>query len=178
MLNDIEHLNSNMNRSTALQRTYLVSGDIKDIAPLADLRTNARAVLGKLTDAVKDNPDQKGRLKEFKTLLKQRSGLVDQLFTIRRSQGFDASKAFFDSGNDSRLFEAMQLELDGIKSEAAQELSSQSASEASVRGRIVWTEALTTLMVFSLLTGIGLVLDKIHPEKCADRHSPGGRNRS
>ncbi len=173
LLNDIEHLNSNMNRATALQRTYLVSGDAKDIAPLTDLRANAKTVLARLTDAIKDDPDQIARLGQFKSFLQQRSKLVDQLFALRRNQGFDAAKSFFDSGDDSRLFGAMQSELDEIKSDAARKLAGQLASEESVRRRVVWTESLAHSCHSCRAYRYWICAHKVHSGKCSDRHSPG-----
>ena len=162
MLKDLEHLNSYVRAVTAMQRAFLVSGNEDAVAGVPALRRDADAVIDRVTDSIKDNEEQRSHLQQWKALLVQRRAFTNNLLAARR-QSFEAAKTIFDTGEDDRLYAAMQTELETVSALATAQLNAREAANQSLQSWIGWTELigvsfallLLGIMAFRLIRSIG-----------------------
>ena len=160
MLNDLEHLGSYMGKARTMQRGFLITGDEQALAGLSGLREDANATIGRVVEAVKDEPEQAARFSRWQNDLQQRRALTNQLNAVRKEQGFEAARAIFASGDDDRLAAVQEDEYSAIKETALSKLHTQQAFDERVQQWVVWGEVFSLIVALVLLTGIALTLSR------------------
>jgi methyl-accepting chemotaxis protein len=158
MLDDFEYLSFYLSNARAVQRGYMISGDESVLAALVGLRKNAGEAMARVTDAVKDDPEQSARFVEWQNDTKQGKAYFARMDALRKNQGFDAAKALFATGEDDQLTAKQQLDFDTMKSAATAQLNAQEAGNALLQHRIAVTEMLALLTALILLTCIAVML--------------------
>ena len=158
LLNDLEHLDTYMGKARTMQRGYLITGDERAIAGLANLRGDANATMARVTESVKANLEQSERFVRWQNYLQKRREFTNKLNATRKDQGFEATKTLFASGEDDRLANVQEEEFSAIKTTALSQLSAEQATDKKVQNWVVWGEFLSLALTFLLLTGIAVTL--------------------
>lgn len=113
-LRDVEYLNSYVRGVTAMQRSFLLTGNETAVAVLPGMRHDADRVIARAAETTTGNPEEAASLQRWRDLLVQRRAFTNHMITARRQQGFEAAKAIFDTGEDDRLNAAMEAEIAGL----------------------------------------------------------------
>lgn len=150
MLKDMEHLSSYVRGVTAMQRAYLISADPQAVAAIPALREEANAVIARVTAAMGDS-DAANHLLRWKDLLLQRRAFTNRLLAARKDQGFAAAKIIFDTGEDDRLYSAMQAEVDAMSAAVNAQLRLQEDADEKLQRRIGWAELIGASFAIGLL---------------------------
>ena len=158
LLNDFEHLSAYLGHAQAVHRGYVISGDDSKIAALASLRQDAGATMARVTAAVKDDPEQNRLFAAWTSNLSEGREYLNRMDALRKSQGFDAARVLFATGEDDQLTDKQSIAFDAMKQNAMSRLNLQEAANAQLQSRIAWIEILSLLVALSLLTGVATTL--------------------
>ncbi|HWT65812.1 MAG TPA: methyl-accepting chemotaxis protein [Terracidiphilus sp.] len=139
-LRDMEFLNSYIRAVTAMQRAFLISGNEQAVAQIPALRSEANEAIARVAAATKSDPEASEHLDRWKNLLTERRAFTDKMLSTRREQGFDAARALFDTGEDDRLYSAMQAEAGAITQEAARQLEASEQHNDRMQSLFGWME--------------------------------------
>jgi methyl-accepting chemotaxis protein len=139
-LRDMEFLNSYIRAVTAMQRAFLISGNDQSVAQIPALRSEANEAIARVAEATKSDPEASAHLDRWKNLLTERRAFTDKMLSTRREQGFDAARALFDTGEDDRLYSAMQAEAGAITQEAARQLETSEQRNDRMQSLFGWME--------------------------------------
>jgi|GEM_PF-1314531 len=150
-LKDMEYLNSYVRAVTAAQRAFLISGNEQAIAQIPNLRSDANQVIASVTASVGSDSEAGSHLQRWKDLLVQRRAFTDKLLAARRQQGFEAARAIFDSGEDDRIYAAMQEEAGTITGRAQTELTTLQQSNDRSQSLFGWLEIVGVSFAILLL---------------------------
>jgi methyl-accepting chemotaxis protein len=157
LLKDLEHLDAYVQHVTALQRAYLISGDESVIAPIADLRADANQTLAAIAALDTGDPEEKDGMARWTEEVTERRAFVNKLLAARKDQGADAAMALFRTGEDDRLYGAMQEAAKNVRARATDNMQRLTAENESVQSEattIQWVTLLVAvvLVAFSALT--------------------------
>ena len=160
ILNDMEHLGSFVRGATAAQRSYLISGDTTAVAGLPAMRVDADAVTVRVKASLSGDAGQAAHFSQWQSQMLQRRAFVNRLIAAYKSQGFEAAKAIFSTGEDDRLLASMQVDFDAIKATAVSQLNAQETANVEFQKEVARIELLAVLVAFALLTLIGVALSR------------------
>lgn len=159
MIKDLVYLNSYVRAVTAMQRAYLISGDPSTVATIPALRKDANGVIAGVSAAIGDNADEKAHMDRWRELLLERRAFTNKLLAARKDQGFDAAKAIFDTGEDNRIFVAMESEVTEISSLATAQLNAEQVENEALQREVGWSELIGVLLAIGLF---GVIAVKLH----------------
>jgi methyl-accepting chemotaxis protein len=158
LLKDIEHLDAYVNRVTALQRGYLISGDASILEPIAAMRQEADVIIPRVGAAIKGEPEQEQRLALWRDRMMKRRAFVNKLVAARKEQGAEAAQAIFNSGEDNRLYGDMHDAIAAMIAAASEQVTSEQAANAEFQQRISWIEGLAVVFARAMMVVIALAL--------------------
>ena len=158
ILNDMEHLGSFVRGATAAQRAFLISGDDSAVAGIPAMRVDADAVTKRVKASLSADAGQAAHFGRWQEEMLQRRDFVIRLIAAYKSQGPEAAKAIFATGEDDRLLGAMQAEFDTIKATAVSQLNAEETANIEFQKEVAWIELLAVMVAIVLLCMIGVTL--------------------
>lgn len=157
----VEHTDEAISQATSAQkllidmetgvRGYLITADRAFMEPYERATTQIHPVLDELRRLVSDNPGQGRRLDEVGRLYALWSLYARDVIALKEGGG--QYEARVSAGEGKRLMDAMRAQFDGFVGEeealrAERERSAQSAVRWAVRGGLLVTAVLGTLLAF------------------------------
>jgi len=155
---DLEHLVAYIHAVTAAQRAYMVSGNEQAIAGIPALRADAAVTATRIDAALSTDPAQVARFARYREAIKARVVFVNKLNAARKSEGFEETKALFDTGEDDRLLAAILVEFNAIKAAATAQLEAQEEANRKLQREIAVAEMVAVFLALALLGAIAFTL--------------------
>ncbi len=152
LLDDLDYLVAYMNGVTSAQRSYMLTGNENAIAGIPKMRRDAAVVIERVRATIAGNTEQEARFGQYQVYLKQRVAFINALNTTRKTQGFEAAKALFETGVDDRLLPLMLDQFQLMKITTSSQLKAQQTADRLMQQRILWTEGSGFLLALALLT--------------------------
>ncbi|MGB6723555.1 MAG: methyl-accepting chemotaxis protein, partial [Terracidiphilus sp.] len=160
LLKDLEHQGSYVRAVTAMMRAYVISGDDQAVAGVPALRREADGVNARLKSAVAGDPELAADLERWQELLLERRAFTNKLVAARRNQGFEAAKTIFDTGDDDRMYTAMQQVFDGMTARATAQLRVQEAVDRRLQHEVAFMELFGVLAALVVLFGLAITVTR------------------
>ena len=158
LLRDMQYLSAYVNRASVLQRGFLISGDEEKLNKLATLRAEANPVVERIKTATSADPDEKQLMDSWFATMLERRAIVDKLNTARRTGGFEAAKAVFDTGEDNRLYQLLEEDSKALQKLIEAHLTESLAQEVNFQRDVAWAEYISGAIALALLAGILFLL--------------------
>ncbi len=155
---DLEHLVAYIHAVTAAQSAYMVSGNEQAVAGIPALRADAVVTAGRIDAALSADPEQVARFARYREAIKARIVFVNKLNAARKNEGFEATKALFDTGEDDRLLAAILVEFNAIKAAATAQLEAQEDANKKLQREIAVAELAAVFLALALLGAIAFTL--------------------
>ncbi len=160
LLYDLQYLIAYVRGVTVVSRAYLISGDERDIAGIPAMRSDADAVAVRVQAAIAGDPEQVAHFGRYLEAVRQRRVFVNKENAARKEQGFEAAKAVFDTGEDTRLLNVIEGEFAAMKAAGQARMKETEEANQRLQRRVSLGEIMIVALSVLLLAGIAVTLTR------------------
>lgn len=133
------------------QRGFLLTGEDLYLQPYEAALSALQDDLGQLREAVKDDPDQRDRLRRLEPVVKERLDRLAEGVRIRREKGLEGGSAYIKVGQGQRLMTQMRDLIEEIHVAEERGWNEHATAARAMSQRILWT------LVACALLGVAIV---------------------
>jgi len=160
LIADIELVRYDIMAITASQRSYLLSGKEDDLATITPLRTEYKQAMVRVTESIKGDSAQEGRLQAANSVISQRRAFVDRLNATNKNEGQEAARKLFATGEDNRLAGLIDASFAEMKDAATEKLAATEKADAEQQKLISIIQIVVILLSVLLMYVVAKMLVK------------------
>ncbi len=143
---------SSLREAEAVQRGYLLSGEVSYLTPYAPLVQAVNANLATLKSLTADNPYQQQRIARLEPLIIEKLADLDLTMAVRRDQGFQAAQRLMVNNYGRDVMDIIRAEVDTMLEEEERLMLQRNESAQSA-----YRVSIATILIF-LASGLLLLL--------------------
>ncbi len=151
VLNSISQIKINLLMPSSIVRSYVISGVEDDLAELAKFRSSREVAMQKLSELTANNPVLTESLLQLREAVKVRMAIGQHLIQLRKTQGFDAARAYLISEHVGEQQKALLRIFLNIEDEESRLLSERHAELLRARTISIALGIIATVSLFILL---------------------------
>ena len=99
VLNEIDQVTGSLKDAESGSRGYLITGDDEYLAPFEKARQDIPAEFAQLQELIADNPTQKNRVEELRTIIMKRLAILEQGVELHRALSTDSARMLIRGGS-------------------------------------------------------------------------------
>lgn len=156
---EVEHFVSLAREITSEQRAYLISGDEKSIANLPVIRQDLDATNSALEKHLAGTPEA-DTMAQMKDVMLQRRTVVNEMLTAFKSQGFEAAKALFATGQDNLLLYKMLGLAEDLKQQEKAKLETAQKRQEQTRTQTIGFLLAACIAAAAVMVMVGFLITR------------------
>lgn len=147
----IEIVVSDLKKAETSQRGYLLTQNSDYLALYQDALDTRQADLNKLRSLIRDNPIQTANITRLEALLRRREALLQHELVLQKNHQFNAAQRITLSQQGNRLMDAIQQQINHMKTEENQLLAHRKSQARLANNQILLILGIAAISIFGML---------------------------